>query len=156
MEGTAHFGEVGERPIEVGHLAAHELADVPARSAPGPLDGNDLPDLLQREAEASRLRDEAEERQCLVAVESVAGRAAARRREDPRSLVETQRFSTDAAPGGDLADEEAVPSHALSLNPIPRGKVKRARDRSRPPASTMRMYNFRLGTTVTAGAEARE
>ena len=57
---------------------------------------------------------------------------------------------------GDLADEEAVPSHALSLNPIPRGKVKRARDRSRPPASTMRMYNFRLGTTVTAGAEARE
>jgi len=124
-EGIAHFGKVCEGPVEVGHLTAHEVANVWARSASRPLDRNDLFDLLQREAQSSGLRHEGEERQRVVPVEPVAGCAAAWRRENPRSLVETQRLPADATSYRDLPDEQAVPSHDHSLNPAPRGKVKR-------------------------------
>src|SRR2546422_659505 len=124
-QGRAHFGKVREGPVEVGHLTAHEVANVWARSASQPLDRNDLFDLLQREAQSSGLRHEGEERQRVVPVKSVAGCAAAWRRENPRSLVETQRLPADATSYRDLPDEQAVPSHDHSLNPAPRGKVKR-------------------------------
>ena len=47
------------------------------------------------------------------------------RRQDAIGLVEPQGFAADTAARGDLADEQAVASHASSLNPPPWGQVKR-------------------------------
>lgn len=82
-------------------------------------------DLGQGKTESPGLRHKPEKLQCVVPIESIAGFGAAWHRQDPRRLVAPQRFPTDAAPGRDVPDEQAVPSHGQSVNPTPRGKVKR-------------------------------
>ena len=82
-----------------------------ARSASRSLDRNDLFDLLQREAQSSGLRYETEDRRRLIPVEAIASCCAAWGRDNPRSLIETQRLPTDASLYRDLPDEQAVPSH---------------------------------------------
>jgi len=53
------LSQVGKLAVEVGGLAAHEVANVGARRAARPLDGDDLLDLAEREAEPLRLHPRA-------------------------------------------------------------------------------------------------
>jgi len=71
---VANLLQIGKLSLEVGRFAAHEVADVWAGGAARPFDGDDLLDLLQREAEPPRPRDETEKRERVVAVDPVARR----------------------------------------------------------------------------------
>src|SRR5436853_7223293 len=82
------------------------------------------------EAESPRLSHEGKDRQNVRAVDAVASPRPSRRREDPGPLVEPERLAADPAPGGDFADQQAMSSHAWSLNPAPGVKVKSFRSRS--------------------------
>ena len=122
MEGIANFGKVCERPVEIGHLTAHELPDVWARSPSRPLDGDDLPDLLQREAEPLGLADEREQVERVATVHAVAGRRAPGRGQNPRLLVQPQCLPARAAAPRDLTDQEPVSPHDHHDKPGPVGE----------------------------------
>ena len=111
--------------FDVLELQANEIQDVLARRSARPLERDDALDLIQPEAEASRLRDEPEEGQRLRSVHAVARSGAARGRKDAGLLVETERLPADSALRRYLPDQQAVARHGSSLNPAPKGKVKR-------------------------------
>src|SRR5437667_9221159 len=98
--------------VEIGHLTAHEVPDVWARSPSRPLDGDDLPDLLQREAEPLCLADEREQVERVATVYAVAGRRALGRGQNPRLLVQPQCLAAHAAAPRYLTDQEAIRAHA--------------------------------------------
>jgi hypothetical protein len=86
-------------------LPLHQLADVKARSAPRPLDRDDLLDLIEREPEPLGLAHEGEQVQRLAAIYPVARLRAPRRRQNPRRFVQTQRLSARSAAFRDLTDQ---------------------------------------------------
>jgi hypothetical protein len=75
-QALAHRGQIASRRSRSALLAEHERPNVRARQAAGPLDRDDLPDLLQAEAEPPRLPDEREHIQRGPAVDPVAGEGA--------------------------------------------------------------------------------
>jgi hypothetical protein len=122
---VSNGGKIGECSVEVGDLAAHQGLHVRAGHAARPLEGDDLPDLGQREAKSPGPRDEAEQFERVTPVESVTCLGAPCRGQDPGRLVEPKGLPADAALRRDLADEQAVASHDRRVNPTPEGKVKR-------------------------------
>jgi hypothetical protein len=52
--------------VEVGGLTVDEITDMRTRHAAGPLDRDDLPDLLEREAEPTRTCNEGEQGKTVV------------------------------------------------------------------------------------------
>ena len=120
-----HFCQVRERLLDVLELQASEIQDVLARRSARPLERDDALDLIQPEAEASRLRDEPEEGQRLRSVHTVARPGAARGWKDAGLLVETECLPADSALRRYLPDQQAVARHGSSLNPARKGKVKR-------------------------------
>ena len=123
-QASPNLRQIAELFVEVSRLSAHELEDMRAGSATRPPDRNYLLDLLQREAEPSGLHDKRDDRTRVISIDTVACRGTPRCLENACRLVQTQRFAADAAPGGDLTDEQAVSCHDQSLNPAPWGKVK--------------------------------
>src|SRR6266508_1623198 len=123
-EAITHLHEVREPPVEFVSLSPDKVADVVARSASRSLDGDDLLDLVQGEAESLRLPDEREERQRVGSVHAIARRGAAGSGKDTRRLIQPQRLPACAAFLLHLTDHQAVSSHDRSLNPAPWGKVK--------------------------------
>jgi len=93
-----------------------------ARSPSRPLDGDDLPDLLQREAEPLRLADEREQVERVATVHAVAGRRAPGRGQNPRLLVQPQCLPARAAAPRDLTDQEPVSPHDHHDKPGPVGE----------------------------------
>jgi len=87
--------------------------------------GDDVADLLQREAEAPRLRDEVKDAQDVDVVHTVAGRCAARLRDEAPGLVEAQRLAAHPAAGGHLADPQCAFDHGPRIDLAAWGKVKR-------------------------------
>jgi hypothetical protein len=71
------LGQIGKPSMQFSLLAEHERAEVGARQAGGPLDRDDLRDLIQAEAEPSGLPDEREQVQRGLAVDPVARGGAA-------------------------------------------------------------------------------
>jgi hypothetical protein len=120
-----HLRQVRERLFDVLELQVNEIQDVLAGRSARPLERDDARDLVQPEAETSRLRDEPEEGQRLRSVHAVARSGAASGREDAGLLVEPERLPADAALRRYLSDQQAVARHGSSLNPAPKGKVKR-------------------------------
>jgi hypothetical protein len=116
---------VSKGPVKLLHLLAHKVEHVWARAAARPLDLDDLLDLVEVEAQPPRLGDEGEECERLLTVHAVAHLGAPRWRENPGLLVEPKRLPANPGPPGHITDEQAVRSHAGSVNPVPRGKVKR-------------------------------
>jgi len=57
VEALPHVGKVREFAIQVSTLPLHKPANVRVRHTPRSLDCDDLPDLVQAEAEPLRLRD---------------------------------------------------------------------------------------------------
>ena len=96
-----------------------------ARGLPGPLEGSNLLDLIQPEAQSPSLRDKYEERQFVVGIDAVARCCAARGRQDSRPFVETERLAADAALRRYLTNQQPVLRHDWSVNPAPWDKVKR-------------------------------
>lgn len=121
---ASELGEVGKGAVEGRDLLTHEIEDVGTGAAAGPAYLHNFLDLVEAEPEASRLTYEGNRCQGLRPVDSIAGRRAARRRKDPRSLVQAQSLSTDAALRRDLPDQEAISSHACRVNLVSGGKVK--------------------------------
>src|SRR6266568_8613512 len=74
--------------------------------------------------EPPRLSDEGKRRQCLRPVDPVARLCPSRGRENPGALIEPKCLAAHPAAGGHFADQQAVSSHAWSLNPAPWVKVK--------------------------------
>jgi len=97
---------------------------VDARRRAGPAERDDVPDLGEREPEASALLDERKDARDLGGIEAIAGSGAARGRQDPSRLVEPYRLAAGSALPGKLADEKSTPVHAHNLNPSPWVKVK--------------------------------
>ena len=93
-----------------------------ARSPSRPLDGDDLPDLLQREAEPLGLADEREQVERVATVHAVAGRRAPGRGQNPRLLVQPQCLPARAAAPRDLTDQEPVSPHDHHDKPGPVGE----------------------------------
>src|SRR5213594_330786 len=116
--------EVQKPLVQFLGLPLHQLADVRARSAPRPLDRDDLLDLIEREPEPLCLAHEGEQVQRFAAVHSIARLRAPTRSQNPRRFVQTQRLSAGPAAFRDLIDQQAIVSHDQSLNLYPRGKVK--------------------------------
>ncbi len=105
-----------------------------ARHAARTPDGDDLLDLVKPEAQPLRLLDEREEDQDVAVVDAIPRRGAPGCGHKPVRLVETERLAAHAAPSGDLADQQAVLSHAPRVNLAPWGKVKGSADNLTPPA----------------------
>src|SRR5579875_3655484 len=74
------------------------------------------PDLLQRQAQSLRPRDEPQALQRLAVVEAVSGLAAPRRRQQPGTLIEPDRRRAHPGPPGQLTDPHAL-SHAYEPKP---------------------------------------
>lgn len=125
VQALPHLGQIGKPSIQVSLLAAHERADVGAWRAAGPLDRDDLPDLIQAEAESLRLPDEREQVQRGLVVDPVARGGAAGRSEDARLLVQPEGLPGDPRTLRHLTDQQPVLAHEQTVNPAPRGKVKR-------------------------------
>jgi hypothetical protein len=62
LKPTPDFHQLGDRPIKVRHLLAHQVEDMKTRNSARPLDLDDCLDLIQVGAEPSSLGDEGEER----------------------------------------------------------------------------------------------
>src|SRR2546425_1954358 len=124
VEVIANFGKVCERPVEIGHLPAHEGPDVWARSPSRPPDGDDLPDLLQRESEPLCLPHEREQFQRPVVVDPITRQGATRLGKNSRRLIQPERLAARAAAPRYLTDQEAIRAHDRRVNPALRGKVK--------------------------------
>jgi len=112
-----NLSQVGQRRVEIHELPAHELADVGARYTARSPDGDELPDLVEPEAEPLRLSHECEERQDIVPVDAVARCGAAWCGKDPRCLIEAERLPAYAASSGHFTDQETVLFHVPSINP---------------------------------------
>lgn len=96
------------------------------RQAPGSLDRDDLPDLVQREAEPLRLPDERQQVQGISAVDPVARFGAPRRGQNARVLVQPERLPAGTALLRHLTDQQPVSCHDQTIAPAPGDKVKRA------------------------------
>ena len=123
-QATAQTLQVGDHPVQIVRFTLQSFTDVRARRVAGPLDGHDVPDLAEAKPEASSLEHERQHGLGTGLVHPVAGRGAARRRQNARGFVQTDGLATDAASGCHLADQKAVASHRCMVDPAPRGKVK--------------------------------
>lgn len=97
-----------------------------ARRSARPPDGDDVLDLGEGKAEPLRLPHEGQHGEGVGGVEAIARRGAPSGRQNLGLLVQPQRLSRHARALGHLADQQAVTSHAESVNLYPEGKVKRA------------------------------
>src|SRR5260370_9676971 len=119
LELAADLCEVGQRPLNVLQLQVHEVQHVRAGRTPRPLQGGDPLDLVQPEAKAPRLRDEQQKGQGVGPVDAVACGSAPRWRQDTRPLVQAEGLPAPPPLGPALANQQPVPSPAMTLNPPP-------------------------------------
>jgi hypothetical protein len=124
VKAASDFGQVSQCAVKFLDFLPDKVENMGARAAPRPLDLDDFLDLVEVEAESPRLSDEGKDRQNVRPVDAVASLRPPRRGENPGPLVEPERLAADPAPGGDFADQQAISSHAWSLNPVPGVKVK--------------------------------
>ena len=93
-----------------------------ARRVPRAPERHDVPDLGEREAHAAGLRHKREQPQHIDRIVTVAGRRAARRRQNPPRFVQPQRLGAEPASRRDLSDEEVVALHDRQHRPCPLGQ----------------------------------
>jgi hypothetical protein len=125
IEALAHVGQIGQASIQVGPLAQHQPMNVRAWQAAGALDGDDVSDLAQAEAEPLRLPHKGQNVQSVGAVHAVARVCALSRWQDARLLVQPQRLPARTAPLRHFTDQQPVSGHDQTIDPAPEGKVKR-------------------------------
>ena len=97
LKGAPELGQVGKSPVEVRDLLTHQIENVGRGATAGAPDLDNLLDLVEAEPEPPGLVDERNGGQRLCPVDSITCRGAARRRNEPRALVQAKRFSTHAA-----------------------------------------------------------
>src|SRR5262249_26326791 len=116
--------DAGQHALEIGGLLFEQRADVPARGGPRAPERDDMTDLRERQAEPTGLPHEGQQAQHIRGIAPVAGWLAPWSLEDAARFVEAERLSADSAPGGDFTNQQAIPRHGVSVNPVPWGKVK--------------------------------
>jgi hypothetical protein len=80
------------------------MAHVDAGHRAGAAQGDNLPDLAEREPQASALLNEGENADDIRRVDTVPGRSSVCWRQDPARFVEPYRLAADSAPLGNLTD----------------------------------------------------
>jgi hypothetical protein len=100
--------------LKIGLLLDEQAPNMTARSGPRTSEADDVLDFRERQAETLTLLDEVEHVQHVCAVDAIARRGAACRRQDASCLIEPQSFPADAAPLGDFTD-----SHGARVDPAP-------------------------------------
>ena len=125
MKSAPDLGEVRKGSVQLPNLLPYEVEHVGTRAAARPPHLDDFLDLVEAEAESARPRDEGEDRQGVSAVDAVTRGGATGWRKNPSGLVQPQGLPAHAALRGYLADQQAVPRHAPTIQVAPWGKVKR-------------------------------
>jgi hypothetical protein len=90
------LADAREHVLKLSRLTFEKLADVLAWTAASGPDGDDLLDLAQGEAKATRCLDEHHDRLYVLVIHAVAGRVAAWGRQEAGSLVQTKSLPADA------------------------------------------------------------
>jgi hypothetical protein len=80
------------------------VAHVDAGHRAGAAQGDNLPDLGEREPQASALLNEGEDADDISRVDTVPGRSPVCWRQNPARFVEPYRLAADSAPLGNLTD----------------------------------------------------
>ena len=109
--------QAGQHVFKVGGFLFQQRADVDTGRRPRAAKRDDMLDLRERQAEASRLADEREQAQHVGGIPPIAGELAVRRGQNAAGLVQSQRLATKTAPCGDLANQQPVPLHGYSVKP---------------------------------------
>jgi hypothetical protein len=118
--------------------------------------GHDLTDFRQPESKPARPGDEGKHREDVAVENPVPGGRPRRRRDDPRLLVQPECFSGYAASGQNFPNLQTQPSHEASLNPAPRGQVKRRIRRLHPEVKGDDRQTASLPATSSPRARAGE
>jgi hypothetical protein len=99
---------------------------------------NDTTDFRERQTEPACLPDEREQSQYIGGIAPIARWLTVRRLQNAARLVEAKGLAAEAAPLGDLADQQSVTCHGESVNPAPWVKVKRRSPSSEQPSGEAR------------------
>jgi len=113
VEDLLHFPP---QAVELGQLLFQQRAHVDAWTRLRTPERHDMADLLQREAEPARLRDEVQHTEHVGRIHAIPGGGASRLRHDAACFVEAQRLAGHPATGGHLSDPERVVGHEARID----------------------------------------